>query len=312
MRQAELDLPGFRHEALFYADDEELRAGVLPAIGETLARDAGVLIALPQSSARVVRDALGPAANRVSFANMEELGRNPGRIIPAWRDFVRDHATNGSPPLGIGEPIWPGRSDAEVVECSRHETLLNLAFSPGPDWRLMCPYDASRLAPEVLARARHNHPELIENGDEATSDDYSREIPGAEPLSEPADEAAEISFTAGGLRFVREFVAARAREAGLSRPREADLVLAVDELATNTLRYASGRGVVRMWEDDGTLLCEVVDGGHIADPMAGRELPPPHVLGGRGLYLVNQLCDLVQLRSAPGRSVVRVHMRAGV
>jgi anti-sigma regulatory factor (Ser/Thr protein kinase) len=67
--------------------------------------------------------------------------------------------------------------------------------------------------------------------------------------------------------------------------------------------------VVRTWRENDALLCEVADAGHIADPLAGRELPPPDQLGGRGLWLVNQLCDLVQLRSSPGRSVVRLHMR---
>jgi len=88
-------------------------------------------------------------------------------------------------------------------------------------------------------------------------------------------------------------------------------VLAVHELATNTLRYARGGGEVRIWTEGATLLVEVADGGHIADPLAGRDLPPPDALGGRGLYLVNQFCDLVQLRSSPEGSVIRLHMRLG-
>ena len=310
MRHAGLDLPGFRHEALFYADDEELLAGVLPAIREALVRDAGVLIALPRPSARVVSESLGPAAGDVTFADMELLGRNPGRIIPAWRDFVRVHAGDGNPPLGIGEPAWDGRSDAELVECSRHETLLNVAFSPGPAWRLLCPYDASRLAADVLDRARRNHPHVVEHGAEAPHT-YHREIPGDDPLPDPGGEPAELRFGLGDLVRIREFVTARGAGAGMPPPRLADLVLAVDELATNTMRYTQSGGVLRAWQEDDRVLFEVEDDGHIADPLAGGELPPPDRPGGRGLWLVNQLCDLVQLRSSPGRSVVRVHMQVG-
>jgi len=308
MRHGELELPGFRHEALFYEDDDELLAGLLPAVRDALARDAGVLIALPRTSARVLREGLGRAGDDVTFADMEALGRNPGRIIPAWRDFVRAHAANGNPPLGIGEPAWQGRSDVELVECSRHETLLNLAFSPGPEWRLLCPYDATRLAPEVLERARRNHPHVVEHG-AAAPPRYRREIPGDEPLPDPVGEPAELEFAFGDLAHVREFASRRAAGAGMAPARVADLVLAVDELATNTMRYTQNGGVLRAWVQDGSVLCEVADEGHIADPLVGRELPPPDRTGGRGLWLVNQLCDLVQLRSSPGRSVVRVHMR---
>jgi anti-sigma regulatory factor (Ser/Thr protein kinase) len=308
MRQAGLEPSGFRHEALFYVDDDELLAGLLPAVREALARDAGVLIALPRSSARVMREGLGPAAHDVTFADMERLGRNPGRIIPAWRDFVRAHAGNGNPPLGIGEPAWKGRSEEELVECSRHEALLNIAFGPGPQWRLVCPYDASRLEPEVLERARHTHPHLVEHGEPAEHE-FHRLPPGDEPLPAAAGEPVERAFGPGDLARIREFVTRRGTEAGMPPPRLADLVLAVDELATNTLRYTQTGGILRMWREEDSLLCEVADHGHIADPLAGRELPPPERPGGRGLWLVNQLCDLVQLRSSRGRSVVRVHMR---
>ena len=38
--------------------------------------------------------------------------------------------------------------------------------------------------------------------------------------------------------------------------------------------------------------------------------PPIEQYGGRGLWIVNQLCDLVQIRSAPSGTVVRVHVHA--
>src|SRR6187200_2985300 len=195
MRQ--LDSPGYRHEALFYRGDEEFLAGTVPLVREAVSADVAVLVALPIARARVLRMALGPEARRVGFADMETLGRNPGRIIGAWRDFVREHAGGDAVPVGVGEPIWPGRSPAEVVECQRHETLLNLAFAPATPWTLLCPYDAERLPDEVLEAALHNHPHVTEHGETHRSGAFAREIPDAEPLPAPAADPTVLRFTHG-------------------------------------------------------------------------------------------------------------------
>ena len=305
-----LDSSGYRHEALFYRGDEEFLAGTVPLVQDHLDADAAVLVAVPRPRAQTLQQALGADRERVVFADMEQLGRNPGRIIGAWRAFVRANAED-TPPLGIGEPIWPERTAAELVECQRHETLLNLAFTAETPWTLLCPYDAERLAPEVLDAARRNHPHLHEDGEWHRSGAYERSIPGPDPLPPPVEEPVELRFTHGDLAVVREFLAHCAAREGIEGRRMADLVLAVDELATNTLRYARGEGTLRTWRENGSLLVEVADEGHIADPLAGRDCPPPDAIGGRGLYLVNQLCDLVQLRSTPDGSVVRIHMHLG-
>jgi anti-sigma regulatory factor (Ser/Thr protein kinase) len=103
-------------------------------------------------------------------------------------------------------------------------------------------------------------------------------------------------------------VSRQATAAGLDPARTADLVLAVDEVATNSLPHGGGRGTLRIWREDGTLVCEVRDAGRLQNPMAGRERPTPERDGGRGLWMVNQLCDLVQLRSFPDGAAVRVHV----
>jgi anti-sigma regulatory factor (Ser/Thr protein kinase) len=86
-----------------------------------------------------------------------------------------------------------------------------------------------------------------------------------------------------------------------------DLALAVSEVAANSVRHGGGSGVLRIWQDGDTLVCEVRDHGHIDDPLVGRALPEPMAEGQRGLWLVNQLCDLVQLRSLDDGVVVRLH-----
>ena len=87
-----------------------------------------------------------------------------------------------------------------------------------------------------------------------------------------------------------------------------ELVLAVNEVVTNCLIHGPGGGVLRAWTGAGEVVCEVADGGAIDDPLVGRRLPPPDAEGRRGLWMVNQLCDLVELRSGAGGTRVRLHM----
>ena len=88
-------------------------------------------------------------------------------------------------------------------------------------------------------------------------------------------------------------------------------MLAVGRAGRQHPALRARRRRARIWREDATLLVEVAAAGHTADPLAGRDCPPPTELGGRGLYVVNQLCDLVQLRSSPAGSVIRIHMHLG-
>ena len=56
-------------------------------------------------------------------------------------------------------------------------------------------------------------------------------------------------------------------------------------------------------------MVDVADQGRIDDLLVGRVLPPVDRLGGRGVWLANQLCDLVQIRSGEGFTQVRLHTR---
>ena len=301
-------MAGFEHEALFYRDDDEYLAGTLPHVRGALAHDGAVLAAVPKPKQELLEQALGGEADHVAFADMEELGRNPARIIPAWREFLGD--AGSGPVVGVGEPVWPGRSDAELVECSRHESLLNLAFDGGRPWRLLCPYDAA-LDADVLHEACRNHPRLARGSESWASDDYTgprSALTRPDALPQPRHRTVVVQFGAGDLAWMRALVRAMAGGAGFSDERRDDLVLATNELVANTLRHAGGRGVLRMWTEDDTFFCEVTDGGEIADPLAGRSRPSYRSGRGRGLWMVNHLCDLVQVRSSEHGSVVRLHM----
>jgi anti-sigma regulatory factor (Ser/Thr protein kinase) len=79
-------------------------------------------------------------------------------------------------------------------------------------------------------------------------------------------------------------------------------------VATNSLRHGGGSGVLRIWEKGSSLVCEVSDAGRIEDPLVGRGKPSGDLGSGFGLWLANQLCDLVQIRTFSTGSVVRLHV----
>ena len=68
------------------------------------------------------------------------------------------------------------------------------------------------------------------------------------------------------------------------------------------------RNLLRMWPTEGAVVCEIRDQGCIEDPLVGRKRPSLEDTSGLGLWLANQLCDLVQVRSSPEGSAVRVHV----
>jgi anti-sigma regulatory factor (Ser/Thr protein kinase) len=301
----------FHHEAVFYAGDDEFVQRSRAFVEEGLERGQPVLVMVGSRKLQLLREALGPRAEDVRFADMEVVGRNPARIIPAWSRFVADHAGGGGGMRGIGEPIWAGRTPSELSECQLHESLINLAFAAADDFRLICPYDTSALPGDVISEARRSHPIVSHDGGENPSHDYCGidkvAARFAELLSEPPAGAEELTVTFGALHDARRLVRARAQEAGLGA-RSDDLVLAVNEVLSNSLQHACDDGTLRVWQDPDGLVCEVRDGGHIAEPMVGREEPSIGQIGGHGIWLVNLVCDLVQVRSSAHGSTVRMQM----
>jgi anti-sigma regulatory factor (Ser/Thr protein kinase) len=127
------------------------------------------------------------------------------------------------------------------------------------------------------------------------------------PLPSPTDDAMYHTYRSD-LSQVRALVLQHARQAGLTEGRANDLVLAVSEVAANTLRHTRSPGTLAIWHDAEEIICEIHDEGTITDPLAGRRKPPPGASGGHGLWLVRQVCDLVELISDADGTTVRMHM----
>jgi anti-sigma regulatory factor (Ser/Thr protein kinase) len=174
-----------------------------------------------------------------------------------------------------------------------------------------CPYDIAELDPAVIADARRTHPLLLSSGHRLMSPEHtvpSDLLPSRSvPLPAPYGDAMIHTYRTD-LSQVRALVLQHAREAGLTESRANDLVLAVSEVAANTLRHTQSSGTLNLWNDQDEVVCEIHDEGTITDPLAGRHRPPPDASGGHGLWLVHQVCDLVELNSDASGTTIRMHM----
>jgi hypothetical protein len=269
-----MEQTGFQHEALIYEGAEDYLAGTLPFLREGLAAGEPVLVAVRRPRAELIEEGLGEDAKQVRFLDMGEVGRNPASIIPLWRDFVEE--SGGRSVRGISEPVWADRTPAEVEECHRHEALLNVAFAPRPRWSLLCPYEAA-LGEEVLEKVAITHRWVSRHGRKVESSAFDPDpdcFEGALPPPAATPETQNFG------------------------------------IAANSVMHGGGSGTLRLWRENGSLLTEVKDRGTIEEPLVGRLRPGISQEGGRGLWLANQLCDLVQIRSGANGTTVRLHMPA--
>lgn len=132
-----------------------------------------------------------------------------------------------------------------------------------------------------------------------------------QPLSQPPHGAEVLRYVCS-LTSVRDFTATRALRAGLPPHRVEDLVIAIAELAANTLAHTSAPGEVTFWATADEVVCQVQDQGEIGDPLAGKVRPAPDAPGGgRGLWLVHEVCDQVEIRTGQAGTTVRVHIQRG-
>ena len=297
------------HAALLHASTDEFVAGMLGFVNAGLDEDEPVLVIAAGPGISLLRERMNGQTDRVHWADAARVGANPARIIPLLLAFADAHADR--PVRFLQELAWAARTSAEQCEAIRHEALINVAFADAPV-QVLCSYDSARLDPAIIRSARSTHPTLVADGTAIPSPAYDGGVvfpdEWNQPLDRPPHEAAGLTFH-GDLAAVRAFAARQAGHVGLPQDRVLDLVLAVGELAANTFRHTGAGGVLAIWSAGDELVCQVQDSGYITDPLAGRYLAAADADESHGLLIVHQVCDLVELRTGPGGTTIRLHMR---
>jgi anti-sigma regulatory factor (Ser/Thr protein kinase) len=300
---------GLNHLAYLYEDERDYLSCLSDFVQTGLRNAEPVFVAIPGRRAGLVRERLGAGSPLLRYGTMAETGRNPARLIPELHEFVADHL--GQRVRYIGESIWPGRSDAELCEATRHEALLNLAFATAAV-SIMCPYDVRGLGRSVVGGVQRTHPEILQAGRTQPATSYAGEgvVPAEceDPLPAPPADAQTLGYETS-LRQVRDLVTSHGAALGMAADQITNLVIAAGEITANTLRHTSAGGKFWVWHTSEEIICQIQDQGWIADPLAGRQRRSPED-SGHGLWVVNQVCDLVEIRTSQAAgTIIRLHMR---
>jgi anti-sigma regulatory factor (Ser/Thr protein kinase) len=301
------DVPQFRHQGLPYESSDSLLDQVTGFLGPALDREEPVLIAAQSDTLSGFRTAFIGSRTHIDLAPMEEVGRNPGRLISVWSDFLDRHGAAGRTVWGIGEPIYAGRDQAEIEESETYEQSLNGAFTePAFNLHLGCPFDTASLPTSVLDDLTGSHPFIGSGATSRTNENFLADERPERQLS-PAliDDDEFVPFTEQSLGAMRKKLAEDGRRFGVEENRIPDLVLAVNEIATNSIRY-TGSGSLGVWQAGRRVICEIRDSGFIEDQLIGLRRPGVTEERGRGIWFAHQVSDLIQLRTKPSGTTVRI------
>jgi anti-sigma regulatory factor (Ser/Thr protein kinase) len=307
----------FTHQALIYATDDHFLGATVAFVLAGLAAAEPVFIATTARNTSLLRGALGTVqAARVEFAPVHRQYHSPAQTLLNHRD--RAQAGTGHIRV-LSETFGSRRAREQAEEWTRYEALLNLALATSRAW-ILCPYDTRHLPANLLHGAHLTHPYLV-NGHSDTNGEGTMANPGyADPhhVSASCDThpwtrrpayAADFPFRrANQLTALREFAAHHAHTIGLDPERVNALLVSVTEAATNTLKHGAGRGTCRIWETATELLCDITDPTGTLDPALAGYLPPvTNLPEGRGLWIIRQLCDTVDIRTTNTGSTIRLH-----
>jgi anti-sigma regulatory factor (Ser/Thr protein kinase) len=298
------------HSGHFYTTPDELLQVSAEFVRTGLRQGEPVLVVQPQPQLERLAEVVGEAEN-VTYVDMRQDGRNPGRILPwVMHSFTQRHA--GRPVRIVGEPMWPGRTALEYPACLQHEALVNFALRDTPV-NVMCAYDITGLTVQTLRDARLTHPMTMNRTgalhETAGFDEEDLKALLDQQLPSPPGDAVSLSFRGSALRLVRQLVNSTARANGIAGETLQAFTFAVNEAATNAIRHGGGKGALQLWTEDGHLVCDVHSQVPLADPAAGRLRPDPVGSAGRGLPMINYVCDLVRWSRGPEGTHVRMWMR---
>jgi anti-sigma regulatory factor (Ser/Thr protein kinase) len=296
-----------RHDAFVYESDEAFTDRIVPFLTDGLAAGDATVAVTTRANLSLLRDALGDAAERVSFLDRDEWYSRPAKVLAAYDHTLRMHLGAGAPRVRVVGEIQFGSTPDEWDEWTVYESLLNRAFADRPAW-IVCPYDCRALPDAVVLGAAHTHAQVLTDDwhDSPHYDDPARLVRSLTPAPEPLLQLRAVPLDTDSRAF-RERLAREMAADGVPDARAGGMLVAATEILSNITRHGDGPSGMRVGRVGERFVCELSDRGPgLDDPFAGYMPPGATQVGGAGLWVVRQVTWRLDLLTTPDGLTVRL------
>jgi anti-sigma regulatory factor (Ser/Thr protein kinase) len=288
-------LPRLGHAVGFYDSDAELLGRLIPVVTAGLERGEPVAVAVRPSTMEAIYDRVGSLPGLLQLASPEGLDGGSGQTLAVRRARELRELTATAGPVTVITEHWNRFDGVDGGFWTELDAAMNVALSDLPV-QMTCFFPEMPLHLEILDGAHRNHPLLLTRGALQHNPRYQpphvvlaeRPVP-APVLLGPPDQ--HLVFGAWQLNDVRASIESAMLAAAFGRDRAEDVVLAVNEVATNAVEHGSGEAHLSMWAAPECFVFEVHDHGTLRDPLPGLHAPHPSEPRGRGVWIARQLCD---------------------
>ena len=299
MRVNEARAPRFRHGLVLHDGPADALALLLPVASAVRERGGILALDLSEEVAGGLRERLG-TDGITSLTPLTRAARESAQTVAAWRARELRALTSGEREILVLAEHDPDLDGPDGTYWTEYEAALNISLG-GLPMTQVCAYPQLPLHRVVADAAVANHAFLLQGAELVGQ-------PGA-PRYRPRYFAACRSRrrTCSGRRTsscatTRSSSAAcagrwrtRCADSRLDAERAEDMVLAVNEIATNAVEHGSAQAELFVWASDDELVCELHDEGDLALPLIGLAPPHPSQPRGRGTWIARQLCDALHV-----------------
>jgi anti-sigma regulatory factor (Ser/Thr protein kinase) len=293
-----------RHSAFVYESDDEYVARSAAFLREGLEAGEGGIVGGTRYRLAIMRDALGPDADRVAFFDVNSTYFHPARIVATYCGTFLGQLRSARSVRAVAD-VQVGPTPADWDQVTGLEAINNLSYSHLPGW-ILCTYNGNGLPDPILDAVWRTHPEVLRDGWQA-SDHFENPRALLRKVTPAPEHLPELrSFSAGeDLQVFRERLARELVAENVPEAKALDMLVAGTEIAANAVRHGGGIEEVRVGRAYGRFVCEVIDrGGGFDDPAAGYLAPREGT--GTGLWIARQLAWSVEYFHSSQGFTVRI------